>query len=133
MTPEVADYWSRALQALRTAERLKEDDPDASASRAYYAAFYGVSALLAFEERSSVNLKHTGIERAVHRDFVKGGIWPADVGAAFSWLVSLRYTGDYGGEEHVQPEDARAAVEKARLVLEAVRNSAPEPLEKLST
>lgn len=131
MTPEIADYWDRALQALRTAEKLRSDDPDASASRAYYAAFYGVSALLAFEERSSVNVKHTGIERAVHRDFVKAGIWPAEVGAAFSWLVSLRYTGDYGGEDHVQPEDAGAAVEKARLVLEAVRGSAPEPLEDL--
>lgn len=106
------------------------DDPDASASRAYYAVFYGVSALLAFEQRSFVNVKHTGVERAVHRDFVKTGLWPAEVGAAFSWLVNLRYTGDYGGEEHVQPEDARAAVEKARLVLEAVRGSAPEPLEE---
>jgi uncharacterized protein (UPF0332 family) len=131
VTPEIADYWDRALQALRTAEKLRGDDPDASASRAYYAAFYGVSALLAFEQRSFVNAKHTGVERAVHRDFVKTGLWPAEVGAAFSWLVSLRYTGDYGGEEHVQPEDAGVAVEKARLVLEAVRGSAPEPLEDL--
>jgi uncharacterized protein len=129
VTPEIADYWNRALQALRTAEKLMADDPDAAASRAYYAAFYGVSALLTFEQRSFV--KHTGVERAVHRDFVKAGIWPAEVGAAFSWLVSLRYTGDYGGEEHVQPEDAKSAVEKARLVLEAVRGSAPEPLEDL--
>lgn len=129
MTPEVVDYWNRALQALRTAEKLIEDDPDASASRAYYAAFYGVSAFLAFEQRSFV--KHTGVERAVHRDFVKAGLWPVEVGAAFSWLVSLRYTGDYGGEEHVGLEDARAAVEKARLILEAVRGSAPEPLENL--
>jgi uncharacterized protein len=130
VTPEVADCWQRALQALRTAEKLLEDDPDASASRSYYAAFYAVSALLAFDQRSFV--KHSAVERAVHRDFVKMGLWPAEAGAAFSWLAQLRYTGDYGGEEHVQPEDARSAVEKARLVLRQVRGSAPEPLPDLA-
>jgi len=103
-----------------------EEDPDASASRSYYAAFYAVSALLAFDQRSFA--KHTAVERAVHRDLVKPGIWPVEAGAAFSWLVTLRTTGDYGGEHHVQPEDARAAVEKAGLILKAVRDSAPEPL-----
>ena len=131
MTPEVTDLWQRALQALRTAERLVEDDPDASASRSYYAAFYAVSALLAFDQRSFA--KHTAVERAVHRDLVKPGIWPVEVGAAFSWLVTLRTTGDYGGEQHVEPEDARAALERARLVLEAARGSAPEPLQGLDS
>jgi uncharacterized protein len=126
LTPEIEDYWKRALQALQTAETLAESDPDASASRAYYAAFYAVSALLAFQGLAFS--KHTAIERAVHRDLVRPGLWPAEIGAGFSWLATLRYTGDYGGEEHVQPEDARAAVEKARLILETVRDSAPEPL-----
>ena len=101
-------------------------DPDASSSRAYYAAFYAVSALLAFEQRSFS--KHTAIERAVHRDLVKARIWSVEQGAAFSWLANLRYTADYGGGEHVQSEDAELAVEKARLILQAVRDAAPEPL-----
>jgi len=129
VTPEVADLWQRALQALRTAERLVEDDPDASASRSYYAAFYAVSAVLAFDQRSFS--KHTAVERAVHRDLVKPGIWPVEIGAAFSWLMALRSTGDYGGEAHVAPEDARTAVEKARLVLQTAKSSAPEPLPDL--
>jgi uncharacterized protein len=126
MSPEVLDYWARAVQALRTAEALVDRDPDASSSRAYYAAFYAVSALLAFEQRSLS--KHTAVERAVHRDLVKPGIWSVEQGAAFSWLANLRYTADYGGGEHVQSEDARLAVEKARLILQAVRDAAPEPL-----
>lgn len=126
MSPEVEDLWSRALRALRTAELLFAQDPDASASRSYYAAFYAVSALFAFQQLSFS--KHTGIERAVHRDLVKTGLWPAEVGAAFSWLASLRYTGDYGGEAHVQPADAELAVTKARMIIQAVLESAPEPL-----
>jgi uncharacterized protein (UPF0332 family) len=127
LTPEIRDFWNRARQALATAELLVERDPDASASRAYYAVFYAVSALLAFQQSSF--RKHTAVERAVHRDLVKSGSWPAELGAAFSWLASLRYTGDYGGDQHVESPDAREAVKKARLILEAVRQSAPEPLE----
>ena len=130
MSPEVRDLWNRALQALRTSELLVDTDPDASASRAYYAAFYAVSALLAFEQRSFV--KHTAVERAVHRDLVKAGLWPIETGAAFSWLASLRYTGDYGGEQHVQPEEAKVALEKAHLILQATRDVAPEPLPSLT-
>lgn len=126
MTPEVSDYWNRAVQALRTSEALMESDPDASGSRAYYAAFYAVSALFAFQQQSFT--KHTALERAVHRDLVKPGLWPVEAGAAFSWLASIRYTGDYGGREHVLPDDAKIAVERARLVLETVRKTFPEPL-----
>ena len=126
MTSEAADYWQRALQALRTAESLVDSDPDASASRSYYAAFYATSALLAFQHQTFS--KHTAIERAVHRDLVKTGIWPVEAGAAFSWLANLRYTGDYGGRDHVDLDEAKTAVEKARLVLETARSTAPEPL-----
>lgn len=129
MSPEVEDLWQRAVRALRTAEILVSEDPDASASRSYYAAFYAVSALFAFDQLSFV--KHSGIERAVHRDLVRSGRWPAEAGAAFSWLASLRYTGDYGGEEHVQPADAQLALDKARLVFQSVRESAPERLPDL--
>jgi uncharacterized protein (UPF0332 family) len=122
LTSEVSDLWLRAVQALRTAESLVESDPDASASRAYYAA----SAFFAFQQQGFS--KHTAIERAVHRDLVKPGVWPVEIGTAFSWLANVRHTGDYGGVAHVLPEEATTAVEKARLILETVRSTAPEPL-----
>jgi uncharacterized protein (UPF0332 family) len=121
---EVEDFLDRARRALATAEELVDRDPDAAASRAYYAAFYAVSAVLAQDGQSP--RKHSGIERAVHRDFVHSGKWPPDVGAAFSWLANLRYTGDYGGEAHVSPEEAKAATAKAALVLLAADASLTE-------
>jgi len=123
LSPEVLDEWSRALRALKTARALLREDPDATASRAYYAAFHAVSALLAQEGQSF--RKHTAVERAVHRDLVKAGRWAPEVGAAFSWLANLRYTGDYGGDVHVQISEASEAVEKANLILQAVRTSIP--------
>jgi len=124
VSAEALDFWQRALQALQTAEELLDRDPDASSSRAYFAAFFAVSALLSLEGSGFV--KHTAVERAVHRDLVKTGRWPVETGAAFSWLANLRYTADYGGVDHARPLDAKQAVEKARSILLAVRNSAPE-------
>jgi uncharacterized protein (UPF0332 family) len=80
-----------------------------------------VSALLAAEGRSYS--KHSAVERSVHRDLVKTGRWSTELGAAFSWLANLRYTGDYGGGLHVGPEDAAVAFERAGLIVEAARTA----------
>ncbi|MCK4374884.1 MAG: HEPN domain-containing protein, partial [Candidatus Brocadiae bacterium] len=70
MRREALDLWERALDALRVAEQTTSLSPDAGASRAYYAAFYGVSALFAAEGRSFT--RHTAVESAIHRDLVRG-------------------------------------------------------------
>lgn len=126
MSPEVLDWWTRALTSLATARRLV--DADRGRLR--------VTSLLLrllrrfrFVRRSRAQLsKHREVEIAVHRDLVKTGKWREDVGAAFSWLSSLRQTGDYGGTLHVSTDEAREAVARAQLVLDAVHGASPEPL-----
>ncbi len=124
MSVEVQDWWDRGVRALETARMLIDEDADAASSRAYYAAFYAVSALFANEKRSF--RKHTELEAAVHRDLVKAGKWSVELGAAFSFLASLRHTGDYGGASHVVAEEAQEAFEKAKAILAAVQKSHPE-------
>ena len=68
--------------------------PDAAASRAYYAAFYAVSALFALEECDFA--KHSQVRAAVHRDLVKSGRWPTERGEDYSFILRLRETADYG-------------------------------------
>ncbi len=68
LNQEAADLWARALQALHTANSTAATDPDAAASRAYYAAFYAVSAMLALEGKTFS--RHSALEVAVHRDLV---------------------------------------------------------------
>ena len=82
MIPEAADFWMRALQALRTAAGNASTDPDAAASRSYYAAFYAVSALFALEGKTFS--RHSSLETAVHRDLVKAGRWPIELGEAYA-------------------------------------------------
>jgi uncharacterized protein (UPF0332 family) len=125
MNAEAADFWSRARQALRTAKNLERTDPDASASRAYYAAFYAVSALFALEGKTFA--KHSTLRAALHRDLVKTGRWSVERGEDYSLLLKLRDTGDYGGGIHVSNAEATEAVEAARRILNAVQATSPEP------
>jgi uncharacterized protein (UPF0332 family) len=119
LTPEVRDLWGRATRTLRTARVLIEDDPDSAASRAYYAAYYAVSAL--FESEGKTFRKHTAVEAAVHRDLVKAGRWGKELGEAFSDLAKMRATADYGSIVHIAPDEAASAVAKAERIVVGVR------------
>ncbi len=65
-------FWDRAEKAQIVARHDLQISPDAAASRAYYAAFYAVSALFALEGRTF--RKHSALEAAVHHDLVKMGL-----------------------------------------------------------
>lgn len=124
MSPEASDLWKRAKDSLAAAEALRELSPDSCASRAYYAAFYAVSALFAQERRTFK--KHSSMEAALHKDLVHTGRWPVELGKEYSHLLTLRITGDYGGGKHVSPDEAREAIEEAKRILHAVNHSHPE-------
>jgi uncharacterized protein (UPF0332 family) len=127
LSHEWEDLWRRALDALEVARREAKPGPDASASRAYYAAFYGVSALFALDGREF--RRHSEVEAAVHRDLVRDGNWTKELGAAYTELLRLREVGDYGGDRHVTPEQAQEAVGQAARILRAISRQHPEQLE----
>jgi len=119
-----AAEWQRACGALAAAKQLLGVDANSAASRAYYAAFHATRALLAL--RGQTFSKHSAVRAAVHRDLVKTGKWPADLGRAYEFLIDLRHTGDYGGIRHVSGSDAESAIIRAEEVIEAVRQSCPD-------
>jgi len=120
---EALDLWSRAVEALGVAEETVRLSPDAAASRAYYAAFYGTSALFAAEGKTFA--RHSALEAAVHRDLVRAARWSPPLGADYTKLMKLRETGDYGGGRHVTEAEARDAIATARTILETVRKAHP--------
>ena len=117
--------FERAEVSLRGASALVPIDPDGAASRAYYSSFSAVSAL--FAKRGVTFVTHKAVEAAVHRDLVRTGIWSKPLGADYSFLHRLRKAGDYGGQMHVSEKSAEEAVEAARRILEAVRNTIHPP------
>ncbi len=115
MIEPAAGLWERARKSLKAARRdRRADDADLAASRACYACFYAVSAYFALLGRTFK--KHPAVEIAVHRDLVRPGLWPSEIGERYSALMDLRNLGDYGQVEHVQPKAAADAVEAARIL-----------------
>jgi uncharacterized protein (UPF0332 family) len=124
MSPCAADLWFRAKDALRAGRHVLKVSPDTAASRAYYAAFYAVSALLALKDRTF--RKHTAVESAVHRDLVRTGLWSEKLGEDYSRLARLRGTADYGDDQHASFKDAAEALCAAEDILNAVTETAPD-------
>ena len=111
MTAEYArTEWDRALEAFQAAQLLVAHGGfDSAASRAYYAAFHGATALFALEGRTFT--KHSALETAVHRDLVKTGRWSVDLGRDYSFCLDVRGVGDYGSDVRVDANQATDAIE----------------------
>ncbi len=116
--------WDRAKADLATAEEDLARNADAAASRAYYAAFHAVQAVLALRGQSYA--KHSGVRAAVHRDLILSGGWPAELGHDYDALMDAREVADYGGTRRIDPEGGRLALKRARRIVDFVRQSCPE-------
>ena len=116
--------WERAQRTQASGKQLAGSDPDSAASRAYYTAFHALTALFALRGQSFT--RHSAIRAALHRDLIRPGIWAADLGRAYDFLLDLRETADYGGLAHVTQANATEALEKAASILEAVGRTCPE-------
>ena len=94
MNEFIRSQWAKSKRSLAAAEATLDTDPDSAASRAYYAAFHGVTAVLA--GRGIEFTKHTAVWAALHRDLIQSGAIPADLGRDYDFLLDLRETADYG-------------------------------------
>jgi uncharacterized protein (UPF0332 family) len=115
--------WERAKLSFSAAATLVDLDADSTASRAYYSAFYAVSAWFAL--RGRFYKKHSAVRAAVNQDMVHAGIWPESNSKTFAFLSNLRSTADYGLETHASNEEAEKAVKAARVILEEVSKLEP--------
>jgi uncharacterized protein (UPF0332 family) len=121
---EIIELWQRAQEALRATETLlMAGFPDFAAARAYYAAFYAASALLLVEGKTFRS--HRGVLALMHRDYVKPGRLPVDMGRMLSTLADLRSIGDYGGAAHVSHTEATLALSDAQQLLAAIQALLP--------
>ena len=117
---EITANLERAEESIAASGKLVEEGYfDFAASRAYYAAFYSVSAALLNE--GAEFSKHSGVISAFHNKFIKTGKLEAKFGRDLRWLFELRGVGDYGQTEHVSKENAGKAIEAAESLLQAIK------------
>ncbi|MBT0651427.1 HEPN domain-containing protein [Geomobilimonas luticola] len=121
MTDSVRELLEKAEQSIGAAELLVKDSYiDFGASRAYYAMFYTIEALLLSRDLSFS--KHSAVIAAFGKEFVKAGIFDNRFHRYILDAFDLRNAGDYGAINAVSEEKARQTIREARELLEAVRN-----------
>ncbi len=110
--PEVEANMGRARESIEAARSLAgRGFHDFAASRAYYAAFYALTAVLLAEGLPF--RKHGGAITSFHRHFVKTERLPESFGRDLRLLYELRLVGDYGETRHVPESEARKAISTA--------------------
>jgi uncharacterized protein (UPF0332 family) len=118
---EIAANLERAEQSIQAAKDLAiKGYHDFAAARAYYAAFYGATAVLLNEGLDFS--KHSGVIASIHQRFVKTGKLSKEQGKDLNWLFEIRNIGDYGGTAHVSPAQAERAIQAAESFLRAVKS-----------
>jgi uncharacterized protein (UPF0332 family) len=91
--------------------------------------FHAASALFALEGRTFT--KHSALEAAVHRDLVKAGRWPADLGRDYSFCLDVRGVGDYGSDVRVDASQAEDSTAAARRILMVISEAMPKDFPRL--
>jgi len=90
----IAYRMARAHEAIDEAKMLFDAGHiNLYVNRLYYACFYAVSALLLTKNISTS--KHGYLRSLLHREFVKAGLIPKDLGKHFDLLFDSRLEGDY--------------------------------------
>ena len=103
----------RAIETLDEAKLLFEaGHVNAYINRLYYACFYAVSALLMLKDYSTS--KHSYLRSLLHREFIKKGIIPIDLGKHYDLLFNNRQKGDYEDFAEFKADEVKDWLEQTR-------------------
>ncbi len=110
----------KGRRALRAAEEhLAHGDMDFASSKAYYAVFHLMQAVLLTKELTYS--KHAGVISGFSEHFLKPHVFPAAFGESIQRLRKDRELGDYGYQLSVERDDAARDVKAAAEIVERLR------------
>jgi uncharacterized protein (UPF0332 family) len=109
----------QAHESLREAEiLLGQSALRGAVSRAYYAMFYALLAVLASKRLGTS--KHSGALALFDREFVKPGVFTRDLSRSLHLAFERRQMSDYGEMASITPEIAKEALTDARSFVAAI-------------
>ena len=115
----------RAHEAMEEAKLMFDDGHiNTYVNRLYYACFYAVSALLLTRDMSTS--KHGYLRSLMHREFVKTGIIPTELGRYFDLLFNNRQKGDYGDLVVFKPEEVADWRDQAQKFIDHIESHISE-------
>jgi len=118
--------FERAEATLNEAvDELSRNNFRLTVNRAYYSVFYAMRSLLAAVDKDSS--KHSGVVSLFNQYVIKAGIVSEISFKSIQSLMDLRHEGDYQDFAEITGEEAKGAVETAKSIITALKES----LEKL--
>ena len=120
MTDAVHELLDKSEQSINAAGLLLRDGyDDFAASRAYYAMFYAVEALML--DRDLSFSKHSAVIAAFGKKFVKTGIFDSRFHRSLLNAFDLRNAGDYGITHTVSNKKANQTIAEAGELLAEIK------------
>ena len=98
-----------------------------SANRSYYCIFHAMRAVLAFDRFDSK--KHSGVISAIHKDYIRTGIFSKDFSKIIDNAFEVRNESDYDDLYIVSKEKVVEQLENAKTFLEAVEKYVNEKIQ----
>jgi len=109
----------KSFRSLKSAKKSMEDeDYDFGTSRAYYAVFYGIQAML-FTKGMSFS-KHSGVIGAFNENFIKTSVFPKEFSKYIDRLFRQRQKGDYVFDMEIDKDEACENYKIAEIVVRAI-------------
>jgi uncharacterized protein (UPF0332 family) len=109
----------QAHETLREAEiLLNESALRGTVNRAYYAMFYALLALLATRQLGTS--RHSGALALFDREFVKTGVFPAELSRSLHLAFDRRQTHDYGEMTQINHQIAEETLTEAKNFVAAI-------------
>ena len=105
--------------ALSAQRQLESGDYDFASSRAYYAVFYGLEAMLLLKGLSFS--RHSGVISAFNQHFVKPGIFPKEFSGMITRLFRERQMADYEFDLSIGESDAQQDLAACLDILKAIK------------
>jgi len=116
---EIASLLERARRYLKSSKMLLDDgDNESSLSRAYYAMFYSVEAVLLTKELSFSS--HRGVISAFGEHFIKTGIFQKDMGRELNRAFEKRQLGDYEYTFVISKDEAEEVLAKSKDFVDTI-------------
>lgn len=116
---QLQTMMQKARRSVAASKRHIEDgDYDFASSRAYYASFYAIEAVLL--TKGLVFSKHSGVISAFNKHFIKPAIFPREFSKLITRLFRERQIGDYEFDLSIGEEEAIEDVEGAERIVDSI-------------